>query len=61
MHTQPYPNSGSIAALGVFGLGLVYALVTALGLLALQTPLEPISDPIPRAAFCCPAAAGACC
>jgi hypothetical protein len=36
---------GTITALSIFLLGIVYAIVTIIGLLSLKSPLDPIGDP----------------
>ena len=36
---------GRAAALAIFGLGVVYAVITTLGFLSLQSPQDPIGDP----------------
>ncbi|HEY9888232.1 MAG TPA: hypothetical protein V6D02_07505 [Candidatus Obscuribacterales bacterium] len=43
--TPPARTVGQLAARAVFGLGLLYAVTTAWGLLALQSAQDPIGDP----------------
>lgn len=43
--TRQCQKVGQIAAWGVFGLGLLYAAVTTLGLLSLESAQDPIGDP----------------
>lgn len=43
--TPQHQRLGQIAAGGVFGLGLLYAATTILGLLSLESAQEPIGDP----------------
>lgn len=43
--TRQYQQVGQIAAWGVFGLGLLYAATTTLGLLSLESAQDPIGDP----------------
>jgi hypothetical protein len=43
--TPQHRLAGRVAALGVFVLGVLYASVTAIGLLSLDSPDDPIGDP----------------
>mgnify|MGYP006280184185 FL=1 len=43
--TRQHRRIGRAAAWGVFFLGMAYAITTALGLLSLESPQEPIGDP----------------